>query len=116
MSHFFPEQKVQMFDKSNFTINNGSDILLNDKRLVMMLFIDDTHTSNKLADIWNILATKIPGVIYGICNEKISINTNYKCPYILIFKNGNYIGNYIGVYSKINLIEYSNSLLNNVSE
>jgi hypothetical protein len=129
MSCFFPEQSVQIFKNSDFNLDTDRQLIIKDEKLIMLLFIDHSVTSDNLVKIWKFLSKEVAGIKYGICDcsseldigkviskESDNLNSNIKCliskriPLILIYKNGIPQDCYRGVYSKSNLFDYSLSL------
>lgn len=130
MSYYFPEQSIQIFKSSDFNLDSDTKLTLKDKRLIMLLFFDDSVTSGKLVDMWKSLSKEVAGIKYGICNCLVEndvsqtlssliqdSNSAYnslvsnKIPFILIYKNGIPQFYYMGVYSKVKLFDFSITLV-----
>jgi hypothetical protein len=114
MSHFFPEQKLENFTKLDFNIINDNEVKINKKKLIMLLFNNNSIISNELKEILESLSKDVVGIEFGTCDDKeisdlitLFFKLPNEIPVIVLFKDGDIKDYYNGVYSKYNLLDYS---------
>lgn len=115
MNCFFPEQEIQIFRSVDFNLESDTTLSLKNKKLTILLFKDNSVTSNKVTELFKDLSKEIAGITFGVCDcltetdvslKILKIIPYCKYPCILIFKNGIFQDYYKGIYSKVNLFNY----------
>lgn len=68
MDEIFIQNKIYNLTGDDFYLDTPSQLVLKEKRHILILFTDDTESSKYIYDIWIDISRKISNILLGVIN------------------------------------------------